>query len=123
LFDEPSKQHPKTRGAGRVLPRQGDGNRRDGGHARSTAGSRRSILPVSMRTVFGFGRITMMGTERLIASLNLLMEQFEPESDDLHEVHFKVREIMSQLRAMGATIPEDLIRFERELTEDVEKTR
>lgn len=65
----------------------------------------------------------MMGTERLIASLNLLMEQFEPESDDLHEVHFKVREIMSQLRAMGATIPEDLIRFERELTEDVEKTR
>lgn len=65
----------------------------------------------------------MMGTERLIAELNLLMEQFDRESDDLHEVHFKVREIMNQLRAMGEPIPEDLVRFERELATEVEKTR
>ena len=63
----------------------------------------------------------MMGTERLIAELNLLLEQFDYESDDLHEVHFKVRELMNQLRAMGEPVPDDLVRFERELTQEVEK--
>lgn len=62
----------------------------------------------------------MMGTERLIAELSLLLEQFDRKSDDLHEVHFKVKELMNQLRAMGEPIPGDLARFERELTEKVE---
>jgi len=63
----------------------------------------------------------MMGTQRLIAELSLLAEKFSPESDDLHEVHFRVIEMMNQLRAMGASVPEDLIRFERELTDEVDK--
>jgi len=63
----------------------------------------------------------MMGTERLIAALNLLAEQAEHEPEDLHEVHFKVIELMNQLRATGATVPDDLLTFERELTEKVEK--
>ena len=63
----------------------------------------------------------MMGTERLIAALNLLVEQAEHEPDDLHEVHFKVVDLMNQLRATGAAVPEDLLVFERELTEQVEK--
>lgn len=62
----------------------------------------------------------MMGTERLIAELNLLMDEAEQEPEDLHEVHFRVVELMNQLRAMGEPIPDDLIRFERELTEQVE---
>jgi hypothetical protein len=65
----------------------------------------------------------MLGTEGLIAELNLLLNEFDRESDDLHEVHFKVRELMNQLRAMNEAIPADLIRFERELTEEVEKKR
>lgn len=65
----------------------------------------------------------MLGTEGLIAELNLLLEEFDRESDDLHEVHFKVRGLMNQLRAMNEPIPEDLIRFERELTEGIEKKR
>ena len=63
----------------------------------------------------------MMGTERLVAALNLLVEQAEREPDDLHEVHFKVVELMNQLRATGAAVPEDLLRFERELTRQVEQ--
>lgn len=63
----------------------------------------------------------MMGTDRLIAELNLLMEEAEHEPEDLHEVHFRVVELMNQLRAMGESIPEDLQRFERELTQEVEK--
>ncbi|HET9149670.1 MAG TPA: hypothetical protein VFO61_04230 [Alphaproteobacteria bacterium] len=65
----------------------------------------------------------MLGTEGLIAELNLLLNEFSRKSDDLHEVHFKVRELMNQLRAMNEPIPADLIRFERELTEEVEKKR
>ena len=63
----------------------------------------------------------MMGTERLIAALNLLAEQSEHEPEDLHEVHFKVVELMNQLRATGAAVPDDLLKFERELTQQVEK--
>lgn len=65
----------------------------------------------------------MMGTERLIAALNLLAEQAEREPEDLHEVHFKVIELMNQLRATGAAVPEDLLKFERELTRQVEQKR
>lgn len=65
----------------------------------------------------------MLGTEELIAELNLLLEKFDHESDDLHEVHFKLREMMNQLRAMNEPIPADLARFERELTEEIEKKR
>lgn len=65
----------------------------------------------------------MLGTEGLIAELNLLLQEFDRESDDLHEVHFKVRELMNQLRAMNEPIPADLARFERELTEELEKKR
>ena len=63
----------------------------------------------------------MMGTERLIAALNLLAEQSEHEPEDLHEVHFKVVELMNQLRATGAAVPDDLLAFERELTQQVEQ--
>ena len=65
----------------------------------------------------------MLGTEGLIAELNLLLNEFDHKADDLHEVHFKVRELMNQLRAMNEPIPADLIRFEHELTEKVEKKR
>lgn len=65
----------------------------------------------------------MLGTEGLIAELNLLLQEFDRGSDDLHEVHFKVRELMNQFRAMNEPIPADLVRFERELTEEVEKKR
>jgi hypothetical protein len=65
----------------------------------------------------------MMGTEELLAELNLLAKKSGDDAENLHEVHFRVVELMNQLRATGGTVPEDLARFERELTRHVEKKR
>jgi hypothetical protein len=65
----------------------------------------------------------MMGTQRLIAELNLLMDEAQREPEDLHELHFRVVNLINQLRAMGEPIPEDFLRFERELSEGVEQRR
>lgn len=65
----------------------------------------------------------MMGTEELLAELNLLARTSGGEAENLHEVHFRVIELMNQLRATGGTVPEDLVRFERELTARVEQKK
>jgi hypothetical protein len=65
----------------------------------------------------------MLGTEELLAELNLLVKKSGDDAENLHEVHFRVIELMNQLRATGGTVPEDLIRFERELTRRVEKKK
>jgi hypothetical protein len=61
-----------------------------------------------------------MDKTELLAAINLLAQQLEHKPDDLHEVHFKVKEMLSELQATGMPAPEDLIEFERELTERVE---
>ncbi len=55
----------------------------------------------------------------LLAAINLLAQQIEQAPDDLHEVHFKVKEMLSELRATGMPLPDDLVKFERELTKRV----
>ena len=65
----------------------------------------------------------MMGTEELLAEINLLAKRSGQDAENLHEVHFKVIELMNQLRATGGQVPDDLVRFERELTERVEKKK
>ncbi|HTI87825.1 MAG TPA: hypothetical protein VL966_14565 [Alphaproteobacteria bacterium] len=62
-----------------------------------------------------------VGTEELLAELNLLMDKYGDQPEDLHEVHFRVIELMNQLRAMGEPVPEDLQRFAQELEEEVER--
>lgn len=61
-----------------------------------------------------------MDTTELLAAINLLTEQIDHAPDDLHEVHMKIRTMMKELRATGMEIPDDLIAFEKELTERVE---
>jgi hypothetical protein len=61
-----------------------------------------------------------MDTTELLAAINLLAEQIDHAPDDLHEVHMKIRTMMNELRATGMEIPDDLIAFEKELTERVE---
>jgi len=56
----------------------------------------------------------------LLAAINLFALQLEQEPDDLHEVHFKVKEMLNQLQAMGMPLPDDLVQFDRELTKRVE---
>ena len=56
----------------------------------------------------------------LLAAINLFAQQLEQKPDDLHEVHFKVKEMLSELRATGMPLPDDLVEFDRELTKRVE---
>jgi hypothetical protein len=60
-----------------------------------------------------------VGTDELLAELNLLMEDAVPPPEDLHELHFRVLEIIKELEAMGEPIPDDIARFERELREEI----
>jgi hypothetical protein len=64
-----------------------------------------------------------MDTTELLATINLLAEQLDHKPDDLHEVHFKVQEMMRELRATGMPVPEDIAAFDRELTRRVEQKR
>jgi hypothetical protein len=64
-----------------------------------------------------------MDTTELLATINLLAEQLDHKPDDLHEVHFKVQEIIRELKATGMSVPDDLIRFEQELAERVEGSK
>ncbi len=61
-----------------------------------------------------------MDVTELIAAINLLVGQMDHETDDLHEVHLKLRESLDQLKATGMPLPEDLVELERRLTADVE---
>ncbi|MGE5537113.1 MAG: hypothetical protein ACM30I_00735 [Gemmatimonas sp.] len=64
-----------------------------------------------------------VGTDEIIAELNLLVDRYGDQPEDLHEVHFRVIELMNQLRAMNVSVPGDLVRFERELSEEVERAK
>lgn len=61
-----------------------------------------------------------MDTTELIAAINLLAQRLEHEPDDLHEVHFKVKEMLDELRSTGMPLPDDLVAFEKELDERVD---
>ena len=61
-----------------------------------------------------------MDKTELIAAINLLAQRLEHEPDDLHEVHFKVKELLSELRSTGMPLPDDLVAFEKDLNRRVE---
>jgi hypothetical protein len=44
----------------------------------------------------------------------------EGEPDDLHEVHLRLLEILSEIKATGMPLPDDLVELEKRLTADVE---
>lgn len=56
-----------------------------------------------------------MAMDDLDAEIAYLMEQLEGEAGDLHEIHFRVRQILDTLRAEGMPVPADLVKLEAEL--------
>lgn len=56
-----------------------------------------------------------MAMDDLNAEISYLMEQLEGEAGDLHEIHFRVRQIIDTLRAEGMPAPDDLVKLEAEL--------
>lgn len=62
-----------------------------------------------------------MDTTELLAAINLLAERVEHTPEDLHEVYFKVREMIDELKATGMPPPEDLLEFERDLAKRIDE--
>jgi hypothetical protein len=61
-----------------------------------------------------------MDPTELLAAVNLLAQEMEGEPDDLHEVHLRLLEILSEIKATGMPLPDDLVELEKRLTADVE---
>lgn len=62
-----------------------------------------------------------MDMAELEAELNLLLTQMENLPEDRHEFYLQLREKLSEIRAFGMPVPEDLLRLEKELEEEFAK--
>lgn len=60
-----------------------------------------------------------MDKTELVAAINLLAQRLEHQPDGLHEVHFKVKELLDELRSTGMPLPDDLVNFEKDLDQRV----
>lgn len=56
-----------------------------------------------------------MDSKDLEAEMSLLLDEMEGEQGDRHEIYLRVRQLLSNLRAVGMPAPDDLLRLEREL--------
>jgi predicted nucleic acid-binding Zn-ribbon protein len=59
-----------------------------------------------------------MALEEIKAQISLLLEEMVNQPEDQHEVHEKLREKLSELRAMGLPLPADLVELEKRLDSD-----
>ena len=58
-----------------------------------------------------------MAFEQIKAQIALLLEEMIEQPEDAHEVHEQLREKLSELRAMGMPLPDDLVDLEKRLDE------
>ncbi len=58
-----------------------------------------------------------MDIEELTAGINVLVQQMESEPDDLHEIHFKLRELLNEMKATGMPLPADLVELDKALSD------
>jgi hypothetical protein len=56
-----------------------------------------------------------MDMEDVMTGINLLVQQMEGEPDDLHEIHFKLRELLNEIKATGMPLPDDLVALDEQL--------
>ena len=62
-----------------------------------------------------------MAFEELKAQIAVLLDSLEDNPEDLHELHQMIRQHLSQARAMGTELPQDLVDLERKLEADFPK--
>ena len=53
------------------------------------------------------------------AEINLLLTDLQGKPEDAHEIHQRLREIISTMRAEGLPVPEDFVRLEAELDREL----
>lgn len=61
-----------------------------------------------------------MDEQELEAALSLLMEKLEGEVGDLREIYMHLTQVLNGMRAFGMPLPDDLVRLEKELAEEIE---
>ncbi|MCA8868744.1 MAG: hypothetical protein KDA67_08850 [Rhodobacteraceae bacterium] len=61
-----------------------------------------------------------MSFENLKAGIALLLDQMNETPEDAHEIQESLREKLSELRSLGLPLPEDLVKLERQLEQDLE---
>jgi len=59
-----------------------------------------------------------MAFEQLKAGIALILEEIEKRPEDRHILQEELREKISELRALGLPVPEDILRLEAELEDD-----
>jgi hypothetical protein len=58
-----------------------------------------------------------MDSKDLEAEISLLLDEMEGEQGDSHEIYLRVRQLLSNLQAVGMPAPEDLVRLAKVLEE------
>jgi hypothetical protein len=58
-----------------------------------------------------------MDSKDLAAEMSILLDEMEGDQGDRHELYLRVRQLLSNMQAVGMPPPEDLLRLERELEE------
>lgn len=58
-----------------------------------------------------------MALEQIKAQIALLMEQMVNQPEDAYEMHEQLREKLTELRALGMPLPQDLVDLEQRLDE------
>ena len=61
-----------------------------------------------------------MDRQEIEAALSLLLDQMEGEQGDSHEIYLRLAQVLSQMRALGMPLPEDLVRLEEKLAAEFE---
>ena len=62
-----------------------------------------------------------MAIDDLNAEISYLMEQMEGEPGDIHEIFFRLHQILETFRAEGMPVPENLEKMERALDAQFKK--
>jgi hypothetical protein len=60
-----------------------------------------------------------MDEQELEAALSLLMQQLEGDQGDVREIYMRLTQVLNGMRAFGMPLPEDLVRLEKELAEEI----
>ena len=61
-----------------------------------------------------------MALESFKAQIGLLLEEMVNQPEDEHEIQEQLREKLREMRAMGLPLPDDLVKLEKRLDDDLD---
>lgn len=63
-----------------------------------------------------------MALEQMRVQIAMLMDEIASQPEDAHQLQEAVREKLSEMRALGLPLPDDLVALEAELDAELETT-